>query len=100
MTIEIYTLSLHDALPICPIGPVHRADVPQRKVAAKIKRPRACHHQRATVVPTRSEEHTSEVQSLSHVVCSHLPEIKNDLADALRQKSPLFDHADIHTVTT
>src|SRR5437899_4258633 len=65
-TTEIYTLSLHDALPIYPgrvaAGPA-AADVARRGhgVAA---------------VPLRSEEHTSELQSLRHLVCRLLLEKK------------------------
>src|ERR1035438_10886983 len=59
-TTEIYTLSLHDALPIWQIvgrypGPRHAG-----------RRP--CLH--------RSEEHTSELQSLRHLVCRLLLEKK------------------------
>src|SRR5881392_4488573 len=57
-TTEIYTthntLSLHDALPICSCSAVSR-----RRSAAS----RTC-SQRARTWPRRSEEHTSELQSL------------------------------------
>src|SRR5262247_4759170 len=59
-TTEIYTLSLHDALPIArrsaPISPRWR-----------MPRPRWSR---------RSEEHTSELQSLRHLVCRLLLEKK------------------------
>src|SRR6267154_6732784 len=59
-TTEIYTLSLHDALPIsgqnCPCR--HRGHA---------GRPR---------FPRRSEEHTSELQSPVHLVCRLLLEKK------------------------
>src|SRR3990167_1987365 len=60
-TTEISTLSLHDALPICdtdelghaPIHPTHaREHIAQHKVEK-----------------ARSEEHTSELQSQSNLVC-------------------------------
>src|SRR2546429_7390701 len=62
-TTEIYTLSLHDALPICNIGRV-------LKNAAK---PPA--HQ-AVIIHERWEEHTSELQSRLHLVCRLLLEKK------------------------
>src|SRR4029078_13745939 len=56
-TTEIYTLSLHDALPIWPddLG----ADDARRQHRGS--RSRARHG--------RSEEHTSELQSLAYLVC-------------------------------
>src|SRR2546426_3853635 len=77
-TTEIYTLSLHDALPICvgDLGtvPLHaqpdvlgyghavlrRHAAPERPVAARV----------------RSEEHTSELQSPCNLVCRLLLEKK------------------------
>src|ERR1019366_10753549 len=61
-TTEIYTLSLHDALPISPA-----AD------------PRHAQTQTVTLSPQaalRSEEHTSELQSLTNLVCRLLLEKK------------------------
>src|SRR5947199_1490638 len=57
-----YTLSLHDALPIC---------WPRRRYPS----PTSCRtlSRRAS----RSEEHTSELQSLRHLVCRLLLEKKN-----------------------
>src|SRR2546425_4468096 len=70
-TTEIYTLSLHDALPISKL----LAD--SALLAAKLQEEaeelgRA--HERADVV--RSEEHTSELQSLAYLVCRLLLEKK------------------------
>src|SRR5947199_9861462 len=70
-TTEIYTLSLHDALPIfhpLPAGPAHQT-TDGRKV-----RPRACAD--SWDWRPRSEEHTSELQSLRHLVCRLLLEKK------------------------
>src|SRR2546428_4575203 len=65
-TTEIYTLSLHDALPI--YGPAPRAFVLER----------AQHVEAAvTCCARRSEEHTSELQSRSDLVCRLLLEKKN-----------------------
>src|SRR5476651_2869391 len=58
-TTEIYTLSLHDALPICR---VHWSPLIHR-VARDIEH-------------TRSEEHTSELQSRQYLVCRLLLEKK------------------------
>src|SRR6516165_10705534 len=60
-TTEIYTLSLHDALPIRPTGWSLRSILSFR--AAPTNR-------------TRSEEHTSELQSQSNLVCRLLLEKK------------------------
>src|SRR6266487_7164357 len=57
-TTEIYTLSLHDALPIRHCGP------------ASLPAPRDCWR------GPRSEEHTSELQSPVHLVCRLLLEKK------------------------
>src|SRR3989442_11623754 len=60
-TTEIYTLSLHDALPIC------RAPHPGRSAAGRTPGP-----QRGA--GGRSEEHTSELHSRPHLVCRLLLE--------------------------
>src|ERR1019366_7436777 len=62
-TTEIYTLSLHDALPIS----VCNAEVHRR--ALKTTRNRSNFR-------NRSEEHTSELQSLTNLVCRLLLEKK------------------------
>src|SRR2546429_3373096 len=64
-TTEIYTLSLHDALPIC--------------ITAVIVRPRMAMkeaRQGLQLKGRRSEEHTSELQSRLHLVCRLLLEKK------------------------
>src|SRR2546422_7507375 len=69
-TTEIYTLSLHDALPICN----------RRSAATTSLRPagfrRGSAVSRRTVMNNRSEEHTSELQSRLHLVCRLLLEKK------------------------
>src|SRR5437016_8092112 len=60
-TTEIYTLSLHDALPISPQLGLH-GWVGKRHGEA--------------LVEVRSEEHTSELQSLTNLVCRLLLEKK------------------------
>src|SRR2546421_11822122 len=65
-TTEIYTLSLHDALPISGL---------KRTCAAwlRLSRPSAMKRRR---YGRRSEEHTSELQSRSDLVCRLLLEKK------------------------
>src|SRR6266478_10009179 len=70
-TTEIYTLSLHDALPIWSgvhSPPDHdlRSGAPDGGRAGPA---RGC-------IPSRSEEHTSELQSQSNLVCRLLLEKK------------------------
>src|SRR5438046_9625935 len=77
-TTQIYTLSLHDALPIYRVAEdvahrLHHADL----VSGARASPRQ--HQpgpRLTRSAWRSEEHTSELQSLTNLVCRLLLEKK------------------------
>src|SRR2546428_2360229 len=76
---EIYTLSLHDALPISARRRTWAASsVPSALVEAATKTSTAS-WKRSTSV--RSEEHTSELQSRSDVVCRLLLEKKNTRGD-------------------
>src|SRR2546422_2368225 len=74
-TTEIYTLSLHDALPIC----LREVD----EVAARLDRAHAgqalCAARHLHAPRLRSEEHTSELQSRLHLVCRLLLEKKKIL---------------------
>src|SRR2546430_11375226 len=72
-TTEIYTLSLHDALPIC--GPALALHGELEVIAL----PHATELIDFIVVPRdkRSEEHTSELQSQSNLVCRLLLEKKH-----------------------
>src|SRR5688572_31599369 len=94
-TTEIYTLSLHDALPICPgreraaprpgpPGP-STADLRTPRASRAAFRPRRTGRGAAEVRlnprprthrADRSEEHTSELQSQSNLVCRLLLEKK------------------------
>src|SRR5689334_24189236 len=67
-TTELYTLSLHDALPICPTRA--GAGSPGRRA------PPARRRRHAGGRASRSEEHTSELQSQFHLVCRLLLEKK------------------------
>src|SRR5688572_30857208 len=70
-TTDIYTLSLHDALPISLRGLPVRAAVLDGELIAL--RPAGRPH---PFQVTRSEEHTSELQSQSNLVCRLLLEKK------------------------
>src|SRR5262249_61873102 len=75
-TTELYTLSLHDALPISPVGAglLRQASV----LDAGVPLQGGCSSALAGTPPftdnrlsqqSRSEEHTSELQSLTNIVC-------------------------------
>src|SRR3712207_7231810 len=83
-TTEIYTLSLHDAL---PISGQHESGPGKPKRLPGIVLPACCHEgarSRLTPAPwgspalncRRSEEHTSELQSRQYLVCRLLLEKK------------------------
>src|SRR5258708_20711649 len=92
-TTEIYTLSLHDALPIYPQGFEHLKEDDlgwnQRRAVWEVEPRMApvgkCLPGQAVGllaswawVPIRSEEHTSELQSPDHLVCRLLLEKKKN----------------------
>src|SRR5258708_8529728 len=94
-TTEIYTLSLHDALPI-------------------LKMPLGCCRPAASVAPpttscllvnwcppdwlnSRSEEHTSELQSPDHLVCRLLLEKKKKHQKTLSPQPSLTTHDNANT---
>src|SRR3712207_8991901 len=85
-TTEIYTLSLHDALPIS-LAPERHPDLRPERVRvvelhhaeprpAPLRRPGVAVHRDDVVPPPRSEEHTSELQSRQYLVCRLLLEKK------------------------
>src|SRR2546430_12017213 len=82
-TTEIYTLSLHDALPISSAP--HRPS-PTSGGSPRGSRLRRCSppQSRTTcrTAPSRSEEHTSELQSQSNLVCRLLLEKKMDHSES------------------
>src|SRR5688572_30781183 len=67
-TTGIYTLSLHDALPISMFSEMHESYGRTRPIATA--------QRAATSLWDRSEEHTSELQSQSNLVCRLLLEKK------------------------
>src|SRR2546430_10209027 len=81
-TTEIYPLPLHDALPISPptvtasragIGAAARGSVAGARCSADVAHP---------PILLRSEEHTSELQSQSNLVCRLLLEKKKQNSQA------------------
>src|SRR5205823_13737010 len=95
---NIYTLSLHDALPICH-EQVHGSDIPivaprrTHSVLDNIRNiggfPRRAQSVRIVAgFGDRSEEHTSELQSLAYLVCRLLLEKKKQKKNHL----PDFHH--------
>src|SRR5687768_17938844 len=89
-TTEIYTLSLHDALPIWQ-GRRVAHDLRLEVVDPRADRHRSSHRlahlavdPRRHPVAERSEEHTSELQSRLHLVCRLLLEKKKKKNRLLR----------------
>src|SRR3712207_7460851 len=72
-TTEIYTLSLHDALPISIERSGHRS-----LVLADTSEPPEIRDHLGPELHPRSEEHTSELQSRQYLVCRLLLEKKKD----------------------
>src|SRR3712207_7642426 len=90
-TTEIYTLSLHDALPISPRldGPGGQAQGQgrrQRGGALLLEQAVGEDHRPAE----RSEEHTSELQSRQYLVCRLLLEKKKVADEVLRRPARHF----------
>src|SRR3712207_8847411 len=83
-TTEIYTLSLHDALPILSV--VKQQTIPPTFPAVLADAlyqlgiiPLVDHHQIRPIQGPRSEEHTSELQSRQYLVCRLLLEKKKKI---------------------
>src|SRR5256885_4124070 len=84
-TPEIYTLSLHDALPISPASSLKSS----RRCSAWATRTSTRSVRKSA--PMRSEEHTSELQSPCNLVCRLLLEKKfiySSLVDVSRDAQP------------
>src|SRR2546425_10420787 len=77
-TTEIYTLSLHDALPISLPSAFFTTltSVTTTTVGGSSSSCTAASGRRTRSRPPRSEEHTSELQSLAYLVCRLLLEKK------------------------
>src|SRR5689334_24126775 len=95
-TTEIYTLSLHDALPICRASRRRRPSAARRGPASST---------RGTRARWRSEEHTSELQSQFHLVCRLLLEKKkkkekynNNIIHKIQSTEPTHIHVRLPTI--
>src|SRR3712207_7595169 len=87
-TTEIYTLSLHDALPILPgstsgsarpwsgSGPATSGRTSPPSPPSSTPPSPSAPRRRHSSTPSRSEEHTSELQSRQYLVCRLLLEKK------------------------
>src|SRR6202030_4877406 len=87
-TTEIYTLSLHDALPILRDDALHHGQ-------------RGDHDPAVADGRVRSEEHTSELQSPCHLVCRLLLEKKTTVEQfsrARRGTPPVSQSVNDHTI--
>src|SRR2546430_14363253 len=79
-TTEIYTLSLHDALPICSTQYIVEIAQRRRTLDNQLRISEILQAQFLAIMPIdpRSEEHTSELQSQSNLVCRLLLEKKKN----------------------
>src|SRR2546426_9344665 len=77
-TTEIYTLSLHDALPISEPSLGKRRRVYRRDLSRDASRRRLYPRNYRPLRAARSEEHTSELQSPCNLVCRLLLEKKKN----------------------
>src|SRR5438046_7265669 len=96
----LYPLSLHDALPIYPIAAVGFVDLLQVRrprgvlrqhvggqfFVGRAERPAKFLFVRVLRAAIRSEEHTSELQSLTNLVCRLLLEKKNQNKEQYDEK--------------
>src|SRR5256885_8671979 len=94
-TTEIYTLSLHDALPIFFIATQLRFDESRAIINACAFKLREVGEGQAAIFRSssdRSEEHTSELQSPCNLVCRLLLEKKNFCRRRFRLAQPFVHH--------
>src|SRR2546430_7039643 len=87
-TTEIYTLSLHDALPISDAWPEARERADSLFAAGDVQAAQAVLAAAAANSESRSEEHTSELQSQSNLVCRLLLEKKKNKSNTLATRDP------------
>src|SRR5262249_59812495 len=94
-TTDLYTLSLHDALPISngnrtsiqmPSGATHMLGYDAMNREASYTPPGSAPFAFMCVAP-RSEEHTSELQSLTNLVCRLLLEKKKKIKENIARHS-------------
>src|SRR5688572_32440998 len=86
---EIYTLSLHDALPICygPGWPSCQSERQPESIGA-------------SPFLIRSEEHTSELQSQSNLVCRLLLEKKKNIKTTSKYRTECSRASSSHSCRT
>src|SRR3712207_8848596 len=99
-TTEIYTLSLHDALPIlrkirkAPPASATLSLLSRIQAICPSERPSVCLTPASTASGMRSEEHTSELQSRQYLVCRLLLEKKK------QHRLPYSSHSMIRVATS
>src|SRR5256885_8856446 len=84
-TTEIYTLSLHDALPICDFPVKRKRFRPALQGGQRLRAP-----ERGRRQILRSEEHTSELQSPCNLVCRLLLEKKKNKMNTMNPLNTLL----------
>src|SRR5258706_6552100 len=87
-TTEIYTLSLHDALPISHFLDRGRAGSGRARISLR-------HAIFLLIGVHRSEEHTSELQSLTNLVCRLLLEKKKNDIDPVCPSNNVYESQSI-----
>src|SRR5256885_7688799 len=98
-TTEIYTLSLHDALPISCLRLLRRRGAARLDVAVWL-RWCARHRDKRRLLLPRSEEHTSELQSPCNLVCRLLLEKKKNASPSVPCTSSQHPHSNtVHSST-
>src|SRR3712207_8828555 len=99
-TTEIYTLSLHDALPICWTWGRKGTGTAScvSRAPARCSSTAATRRTSAAGAGSRSEEHTSELQSRQYLVCRLLLEKKN-MSQTQDQDDPI-DIVNYYNLTT
>src|SRR5436309_12476427 len=92
-TTEIYTLSLHDALPISK-GSADVLDhaTSEMAIGTKLDALEGLENPNSRVAELRSEEHTSELQSRENLVCRLLLEKKKKKNSQTMQKYDIDCH--------
>src|SRR3712207_7207067 len=99
-TTEIYTLSLHDALPICiDKNPIELFSLQRKMSCIQLD---GLHYRNAhfftiflnqlDLVCMRSEEHTSELQSRQYLVCRLLLEKKKNITNTISSHKQTTPH--------
>src|SRR3712207_8279924 len=98
-TTEIYTLSLHDALPISVQRAAGRLTVSERQarseIAPLLERLEGRQQRVEDAGIPRSEEHTSELQSRQYLVCRLLLEKKKNKSEVTRKSKTCAESNDM-----